>query len=133
MATYAISEVARLCGISADTLRHYEKRGLIKPPIRTAAGYRQYGDEDIVRVQQIRRALSLGFKLRELAEIFTIRRRGGVPCRKALGILEERLLDLERKLEELATLRDTMRTTVSDWRARVEAAGSSKPAHLLEG
>lgn len=132
MATYSISEVARACGISSDTLRHYEKRGLIRPPVRTAAGYRRYDDEDIVRIQQIRRALSLGFKLRELGVIFTIRRRGDAPCRKALGILEERLTELERKLEELVALRETMRMTVSDWRARVEAAGPL-PARLLEG
>ena len=127
-----IGEAARRCGVSPDTLRHYEKRGLIAPPSRTEAGYRQYTAETIARVLQIRRALALGFGLRELADIFSIRRRGGAPCRKALGILEQRLVDVEARLAELAALRKLMKTTVSDWRQRVDAASPSTPVMLLE-
>src|SRR5688572_18196619 len=119
--TFGIGEAARRCGVSPDTLRHYEKRGLIAPAARTESGYRQYTAETVMRVQQIRRALALGFGLRELSDIFNIRRRGGAPCRKALGILEQRLEEIEARLTELARLRDVMRTTVTDWRKRVDA------------
>lgn len=129
---FGIGEAARRCGVSPDTLRHYEKRGLIAPAGRTESGYRHYTTETVERVQQIRRALSLGFGLRELAEIFAIRRRGGAPCRKALGILEQRLGELEEQLVRLAALRDQMRATVTDWRQRVDAASPSTAVGLLE-
>jgi DNA-binding transcriptional MerR regulator len=132
MAGLRIGEVARRCGVSADTIRHYEKRGLIAPPPRTPSGYREYSEDDVVRVEQIRRALALGFTLRELASIFTVRRAGGIPCRQTLGILEERLVETERRLLDLAALYERMQATVADWRSRIEAAGPDRPARLLE-
>ncbi|HUP60791.1 MAG TPA: MerR family transcriptional regulator [Thermoanaerobaculia bacterium] len=132
MKTLGIGEAARLCGVSPDTLRHYERRALIAPPERTASGYRRYSPDTITRVHQIRRALALGFRLRELAEVFGIRRRGGLPCRKTLGILEQRLGDVEARLAELERLRNVMRTTVAEWRERVDAVGPHTAARLLE-
>jgi DNA-binding transcriptional MerR regulator len=132
MAGIKIGEVARRCAVSPDTIRHYEKRGLIPPPSRTPSGYRQYSEDDVIRVQQIRRALALGFSLRELASIFAIRRAGGTPCRKTLGILEDRLAETERRLLDLAALYERMQTTAAEWRSRIEAAGPDRPARLLE-
>ena len=75
-----IGEVARRAGISPDTLRHYERHGLIPKPKRTAAGYRMFSPDVIERVRLIRSALSVGFTIRELSRILGIRDRGGVPC-----------------------------------------------------
>jgi len=60
-------ELARICGISTDTLRHYERVGVLPRPKRTPGGYRQYPSEALKRVQLVRRALEIGFTLDDLA------------------------------------------------------------------
>ena len=75
-------EVARRAGVSADTLRHYEQRGLLRKPRRLANGYRAYPPEALDRVLLIQRALAVGFTLDELAEILRDRDGGRPPCRK---------------------------------------------------
>ena len=132
MITYGIGEAARLCGVSADTLRYYERAGLIEPAERTASGYRRFTTETITRVRQIRKALLLGFRLRELAEIFTVRKRGGAPCRNAIAILEKRLGETEMRLEQLAATRRLMSETLEDWRAMLTLTGGGHPARLID-
>src|SRR5947207_15027156 len=73
-------ELARRAGVSPDTLRHYERKGLLAP-CRTPSGYREYSAEAVDRVRLIRRALSIGFSLDELAPILAARDRGRAPCR----------------------------------------------------
>ena len=131
MDTLGITEVARACGVSADTLRHYERLGILTPASRTASGYRRYTAEAITRVTVIRRALSVGFTLRELGEIFAIRKRGGAPCRRALAIMQTRLGEVESTIETLMATRDAMRTLIEEWEERVRAAGNA-PARLLD-
>src|SRR5947209_17576098 len=75
-------ELARQAGVSPDTLRHYERRGLLPPPQRSAAGYRLYSNEALGRVRLIRGALSTGFTVNELGAILADRDRGGAPCRR---------------------------------------------------
>src|SRR5262249_35903045 len=72
-------ELARLTGVSADTLRHYERKGLLKPR-RAPNGYREYSPHAIERVRLIRSALAIGLKLDELAHILKTREAGGAPC-----------------------------------------------------
>ena len=73
-------ELARLSGVSADTLRHYERKGLLKPQ-RGSNGYREYPRHAVERLRLIRNALALGFKLDDLERVFKIRdaRRRAVP------------------------------------------------------
>ena len=85
------SEVARAAGVSADTIRLYERRGLVPRPRRTASGYRQYPPETVDRVRLVRRALALGFTLEELGMVLTARDRGEVPCRAVRALASEKL------------------------------------------
>jgi len=73
-------ELARLAGVSSDTLRYYERQRLLPDVPRSASGYRLFPPEALARVRLIRGALSIGFSVRELAAIFGERDRGGVPC-----------------------------------------------------
>src|SRR2546428_4439509 len=73
-------EAAGRAGVSADTLRHYERLGLIPVPPRSANGYRIYPLEVVAAVRIVRRALSVGFTLSELATQFRVRARDGHPC-----------------------------------------------------
>jgi DNA-binding transcriptional MerR regulator len=124
--------VAARCGVSPDTLRHYERLGLIPPPERSAAGYRLYPAEVCDRVRVVRAALSVGFTLAELAAIVRMRARGEAPCRSVRSMAAAKLEGLETRLAELDRLRERLRSLLSDWDARLTDAGGGERAHLLE-
>jgi DNA-binding transcriptional MerR regulator len=125
-------ELARLCGVSTDTLRHYERVGVLAPPHRTAAGYRQYPAEAQARVRLVRRALGLGFTLAELARILRVKDRGGAPCREVRTLAAGKLEQVEQQLQELAVLRDHLRRLLADWDNKLKGTPEGKRAHLLE-
>ena len=87
-------ELARLTGVSADTLRHYEKLGILPRSQRTNGGYRMFPPASVERVQLAQRALQLGFSLNELSEIFRPRDNGSAPCHRVLSLTEEKLRSL---------------------------------------
>ena len=120
-----------MCGVSTDTLRHYERVGVLPCAPRTRSGYRQYPREAAGRVLMVRRALALGFSLAELARIFRVRERGGIPCRE-VRLAESKLAELERRLSDLAVLRDQLRGLLADWDARLDATPEGMRAGLLE-
>jgi DNA-binding transcriptional MerR regulator len=126
------SELAHAAGVSADTLRHYERLGALAKPPRTRAGYRVYPAESMDRVRMIRHALQLGFTLTELAEILRTRDRGGAPCKRVLGMLEAKLNSLEDHIRELERLRAHMEQIVENWRSKVAQIETGKRVHLLQ-
>jgi DNA-binding transcriptional MerR regulator len=125
-------ELARLTGVSTDTLRHYERKGLIPKAPRTASGYRRYAPDAVARVLSIQRALVVGFSLDELARVFADRDRGGAPCRGVRALVGERLDGLDRRIEELIALRGELRTLIKEWDARLAGTPAGKRVHLLD-
>jgi DNA-binding transcriptional MerR regulator len=125
-------ELARLAGVSADLLRHYERIGIVPRPERASNGYRQYPARALDRVQAVRRSLSLGFSLPELARIFAIRDRGGAPCRTVRNLAEEKLRQVERSILELKGLRRLLRDTLVDWDHRLHEVPAGRRAGLLD-
>ena len=130
--TLSPREVARQTGVSADTLRHYERKGLLAAPSRTAAGYRRYAPETVPRVRLIQRALVIGFTLDELARVLRDRDRGMPPCRQVRDLVTQRLADLEERLEELSALRAELQGLVAEWDDRLRRTPDGQPARLLE-
>jgi DNA-binding transcriptional MerR regulator len=124
-------DVAREAGVSTDTIRLYERKGLVPRPRRTAAGYRLYPPETVGRVRLVRRALAIGFTLKELAMVLTARDRGEVPCRAVRALASEKLEGIEAQIEGLVALRDRMVHVLSDWDARMERTPRGQPAGLL--
>ena len=124
-------ELAREAGVSTDTLRHYERLGVLAEAPRTQSGYRVYPPDSLERVNMIRNALRIGFTLAELAEILRARDRGGVPCKSVLGMLEGKLRSLEEEIKELERLRKYMEQIVGDWRSKLGRSEPGKRAHLL--
>jgi DNA-binding transcriptional MerR regulator len=124
--------MARSAGVSADTLRHYERKGLLAAPRRSANGYREYPEETLDRVRLIRGALSVGFTLDELAEVLAVRDRGGAPCRRVRALAAEKLEELERRMRELAALGDELRTALGAWDRRLAETPRGEPARLLD-
>jgi len=130
--TLRAGELARACGISTDTLRHYERVGVLPKPQRTSAGYRQYPAEAEARVRTIRRALAIGFSLAELARILHVRERGGAPCREVRSLAVAKLAGLERQVDDLIILRDQLRQLVRDWELRLDVTPEGTQARLLD-
>jgi DNA-binding transcriptional MerR regulator len=125
-------ELARQTGVSTDTLRHYEKRGLLPGVHRTGSGYRRYSPDTVSRVLLIQRALVIGFSLDELTRVLRERDKGGAPCRSVRLLVGQRLDALDRQLEELVALRTDLRALVVDWDAQLAQAPSGRRVHLLE-
>jgi len=126
------SELARLTGVSTDTLRHYERKRVLSRPARLSNGYRRYPPEAIVRVRLIQRALQVGFSLDELARSLGERERGGVPCRRVRALVAERLAELEVRTRDLVTLGGEMRQLLDEWDTRLASAPAGKQARLLD-
>ena len=130
--TLAAGELARLTGVSTDTLRHYERKGLLPLPPRTAGGYRRYPNEAVARVRLIQRSLAIGFSLGELARVLEERAAGGAPCQKVRGIVQGRLADLNQQLADLELLKRDLHAILDDWDARLAHTPTGEQAHLLD-
>lgn len=124
--------LARLTGVSTDLLRHYERIGILPPPARGSNNYRMYPAGMVSRVRAVRRSLSLGFSLTELARIFGIRDHGGIPCRKVRLLAEKKLRHVEQSLLELKAMRRQLQSIVRDWDRRLYKTPRGQRAGLLE-
>ncbi len=127
-------QVADRTGVSPDTIRHYERIGILPQAPRTSSGYRMHPANVVERVRLVQRALQLGFTLAELSEILGVRDRGGIPCRRVLSLTEEKLHSLERQIAELRQTRAYMKRLVRQWRAklsRTEPGGKALLLHSL--
>ena len=125
-------ELARLVGVSADTVRYYERRRLLPTAPRSASGYRLFPHEAVARVQLIRSALAIGFSVGDLAGIFRERERGGAPCCRVRALAAEKLAALEARLRDLQSWRRELRSTLAEWDRRLAKTPRGKQARLLE-
>jgi DNA-binding transcriptional MerR regulator len=126
------SELAQLTGVSTDTLRHYERKGVLGLPTRSDSGYRRYPPDAVARVRLVRRALTIGFTLDELAGVLSERDRGGAPCQRVRTLVTERLVELEAHLGDLTELRDELRLLLRDWDRRLSRIPVGAEARLLD-
>jgi DNA-binding transcriptional MerR regulator len=126
------AELARLTGVSTDTLRHYERKGVLGVPVRSQGGYRRYPPEAAAQVQLVRRALAIGFTLNDLASVLSERNRGGAPCHTVRTLVAERLAELETHLQDLSELRDELRILLREWDRRLARIPVGMQARLLD-
>lgn len=125
-------ELARLAGISTDTLRFYERKGLLAAPRRSINGYREYPPASLDRVRLIRSALAIGFTTDDLTRILKTRDRGGIPCRDVIELADVKLLAIQEHLRETEVLRDQLKTVIDEWKRRIQSVPLGKRAGLLE-
>lgn len=130
--SWLAGELASAAGVSTDTLRHYERKGVLPRPLRTANGYRHYPESALERVQLVRRALAVGFTLNELAKIFNELDHGGAPCGQVRALASKKLLEVEEQLKVLTSLRDSLKDIVADWDERLALTPSGGRAGLLK-
>jgi DNA-binding transcriptional MerR regulator len=125
-------DVARLVGISPDTLRLYERRGLLPSPPRSANGYRSYPPEVVDRIRLIRAALSIGFTLDELGGILVMRDGEGIPCGHVRELAGAKLASLNRHIRDLTGFRDQLRVILKQWDGALKKTPRGQRAGLLE-
>lgn len=106
--TFTIGTLARRAGVGVETVRYYERIGLLPRPARASSGYRRYDGEAVARLRFVRRAAQLGFTLADTKELLALRARRGAPCRAVRARAEEKLEEIDRKLAELHELRDAL-------------------------
>ena len=107
---YRIGELAKACGVKADTLRFYEKNGLISPGIRNESGYRLYSEQDKRRLEFIIRAKSVGFSLADIGELLDLdTNKAKVTCQEVKAVADTKLAQVEQKIIELTRFRDNLR------------------------
>jgi DNA-binding transcriptional MerR regulator len=127
-----IGEVARELGVSPDTLRHYERKGLLSRALRSHSGYRLYSRDVIEQVIRIRSALAIGFTIDELARVFAARHKGTAPCRQVRSMAIEKLAALEQQIDEMIHLRDHLKQVIGTWDAILKKTAAGDKAHLLD-
>lgn len=107
-----IGELAKQVGVTPDTIRYYEREGLLPPAERTPSGYRDYGPEVLDDLRFIKKAQALGLKLSDVREVLEISSGGKPPCEHVRATVSARLVDTEKRLRELRALRATLRETL---------------------
>lgn len=133
MGEMTIGELARHTGVSSDTIRYYERIGLMPRARRTPGGYRDYPEGAGHRITVIRNAAQLGFPLREIARVLRIRDAGGAPCRQVRDYARELVGEIERRISALQADRKAMLAMIERWDEKLAMTGPDTRAGLLEG
>ena len=123
--------LAKATGVIPDTIRHYEKIGVLPRASRTESGYRVYPTSAAERVLVVQRALRIGFTLAELAEVLKARDAGGAPCRRVYELAQAKLKGIEADIKALTGVQRYMKRVLCDWELRVQSAGPGQKSHLL--
>lgn len=107
-----IGELARRTGCNVDTIRYYEKVGMLAAPVRTEAGYRLYGADDIRRLSFIRRARELGFQPAEVRAMLRLSDEQAQPCAEVMGVARSHLADVRSKVADLRAMETALEVLV---------------------
>ena len=108
MKALTIGQVARHAGVGIETVRFYERQGLLVEPARKQSGYRQYGEDVVARLRFIRRAKELGFSLKEIKELLALRVDPTTTCAEVRSKAAAKIADVEQKVEALQRIRQAL-------------------------
>ena len=128
-----VNRLARLSNTSPYAVRYYTRIGLLKPRRNMQNGYKMYADSDVAQLRFIRRAKSLGFTLQEIAEILHESGQGKSPCPMARQIIERRIEENRRALNELIELQARMEEALARWSKMPDGVPDGDTVcHLIE-
>ena len=123
MQTFTIGQAAREAGVGVETIRYYERQGLLEPPERRASGYRQFGLEAIDRQKFIKQAQRLGFTLREVKELLALRLDPGARRSEVRDRAVAKLADIDSRIAELERLKSALEPLIAACDGRGSVAG----------
>lgn len=106
---YTLGQLAKATGLSVETVRFYERRKLLGENNRAMSGYRQYGNDALIRLRFIRQAKKLGFTLREISELLELRVYPDAPCEQVHEAASAKLQMIETKIDELRRIRKALK------------------------
>ncbi len=98
MKTLSVGQLAKGASVNIETVRYYERRGLLPEPQRRESGYREYSPEDVFRIKFIKRAQELGFTLKEISELLALRVDSKTTCAKVKKQAEAKISGIEEKI-----------------------------------
>lgn len=127
-----VGVLARLAGVSPDSIRHYEKIGILPLAERTPSGYRVWDMQAVQYLKWLGLARGAGFTLRELAEIFRMYRTGVPPCRAVRDVLDQKLIRLSAQIEELSAIRNELKRALTEWNRKLHEAPPGKFVPLFD-
>jgi Hg(II)-responsive transcriptional regulator len=123
-----IGQVASQSGVAVETIRFYERQGLLEPPERRASGYRQYDEDVVTRIRFIRRAKELGFSLTEIDELLKLRVDSADACAETKRLVVGRIEQIDDKIRDLQRVRNAL----SDMTAACDENGSGGECPILD-
>jgi MerR family mercuric resistance operon transcriptional regulator len=128
METLTIGRLAHQGGVNLETIRYYERQGLLPKPPRTTAGYRMFPSETVRRLRFIKRAQELGFSLNEIRDLLSLRMRRGAKQADIRARAEAKITDIEGRIKALDAMKKTLRKLVD----RCEGCGPLADCPILE-
>jgi MerR family copper efflux transcriptional regulator len=127
-----VGALAKQAGVKIDTIRYYERRGLLPKPPRTDSGYRTFTPASVERLRFIRQAQALGFTLAEINQLLTLRLNPGTTCMDVRKRAEAKIADIEQKIQSLYGMKRALQRLVSSCAANGPANQCSFLANLSE-
>lgn len=115
-----IGEVASRAGVNVETLRYYERRGLLREPDRRPSGYRSYGEESVRVVRFIKRAQVLGFTLNDIDDLLRLAGHGRQSCQEVRALATAKIEDMDRRIATLEAMRASLVALVRTCATRSE-------------
>lgn len=123
MEEMTIGQVARKCCVNVETIRFYERKGLIERPAQPVTGYRKYPPETAVRVRFIRNAKNLGFSLREIRDLLSLATERRRRCAETRAMAEGKIAEIDRKVKALLGMREELSILVDACRRGTRDSG----------
>lgn len=118
METLTIGQLAGKAHVNLETIRFYERRGLLPEPPRNKSGHRQYSQEAVKRTEFIKRAQKLGFSLQEILELLSLRVEPGRTCADIKARAEAKINDIEQRIADLEQMREALSKLVAQCKGR---------------
>lgn len=127
-----VSQLARMAGVGSDSIRYYERIGILPKAERSPSGYRMWNEHDVRYLKWIASAKRAGFTLRELTEIFRMYRAGSPPCHAVRNLLKRKLVELDQQIKALSNFRGKLLPVLARWDSRLSRAAPGEFVSLFD-
>jgi Hg(II)-responsive transcriptional regulator len=126
--SFTIGQIAKMAGVNVETIRFYERKGLLKPAGRQPSGFRQFSTDAVTRIRFIKRSQELGFSLVEIKELLALRVDSDSVCADVKSRTEAKVHVIEQKLEDLQRIRSVLLRLLET----CDQSGTSEECPLLD-